>query len=628
MRHVHTRLRIPFLIAPLLAATPTFSAELPWLARVDGCTHEVTSALLEHGIVVSQRLGDVGLLFADATLPPILERLGCTFAVLDADANLHEHYLVRDDAARLEAARPPLRLLDRVDGTAIVALPRGDVARLLELGVEIQKLFRTPMRLPRLRPATWRDADVASSSAFIHALVEGVSADSLQAFVSTLEAFGTRNATKPQSHAAAQWLAAKFRSYGIDDVQIRTWSTTYPGNVVATIPGRVAPKDVYLVGGHYDSVAPEQKLEPGADDNATGTASLLECARLLAPHEFAATLRIVAFSAEEYGLVGSEAYAARAASSGENILGMINLDMLGYLAPHDRLDLDLITNSPSTWLRDAAREVAATYVPDLPVVNGKLLRGTSDHASFWRHGFHAIFLHEDSTQPSPFIHTMDDVTGLSYNNPELHALCTQATVALLSTLAGAVEVPVVLHSFSLHREADAVRLIWKLAPAVRIQLASVGVQRAETEAGPYARLGGALPATRSEFVDLDAPATHVWYRLALRHRDGTESFTSSMGAKAYTTRTALDGVESASHDGSIRIRFRVASGAGRLRLGIYDVRGRLVRRLVDATLAPGDYLQTWDRGDVRGRTVARGIYFVHLRSLDARSTRKLAVQGR
>jgi Zn-dependent M28 family amino/carboxypeptidase len=625
---MHTRLWIPFFIAPLLATTLASASELPWLGRVDGCTHEVTRVLLEHDVVVSQRLGDVGLVFADARVPPILERLGCTFVILDADATMHEHYLVRDDAARLEGMLPPLHLLDRVDGTAIVSLPRGDVARLLELGVEVQKLFRTPMRLPGPGPAKWRRDDVTASSAFIHALVAGVSADSLQAFVSTLEAFGTRNATKPQSHAAATWLAAKFRSYGIDDVQIRTWSPIYPGNVVATIPGSVEPKDVYLLGGHYDSIAPEQELEPGADDNATGTASLLECARLLAPHDFAATLRIVAFSAEEYGLIGSEAYAAGAASSGENIRGMINLDMLGYLAPHDNLDLDLITNSSSTWLRDAAREVASIYVPDLPVVNGKLLRGNSDHASFWRHGFDAVFLHEDSTQPSPFIHTMEDVTGLSYNNQELHALCTQATVALLSTLAGAVEVPVVLESFSLHREPDVVRLIWRLAPTIRTRLASIGVQRAETEAGPYARLGGALAATRSEFVDLDAPVTRVWYRLALRDRDGTKSFTSSIRAEPYTTRTALDDVESASHDGSIRIHFRVATGAGRLRLGIYDVRGRLVRSLVDATLAPGDYLRTWDRSDPQGRTVARGIYFVHLRSSDTRATKKLAVRAR
>jgi hypothetical protein len=458
--------------------------------------------------------------------------------------------------------------------------------------------------------------------------VAGVSEDTLSTYVMLLEDFGTRNATKSQGHVAAEWIATKFRSYGIDDVEIRRWSATYAGNVVATIPGSVTPDEVYVLGGHYDSIAPEQELEPGADDNASGTATLLECARLLAPHRFAATLQIVAFGAEEYGLIGSEAFAAQASSGVENIVGMINLDMLGYVAPRSKLDLDIISNGLSNWMRDAAHDVAALYVPDLPVKNGKLLRGNSDHSSFWRHGYDAIFFFEDSSTPSPFIHTIDDVSGLSYNNTELHTMSTQTALALLTSLAGAGEVPVTVQSFSLHHDVGAVRLAWRLAPTARASLREIGVQRAAAAAGPYENVAASFSPETTAFVDTDPPADRAWYRLALRAHNGTYAFTSPILASAHLQRTSLEEVNVSDSEESIQIRFRVAAGAGRVQLGVYDVRGRLVRGLVDEAMEPGEYLRTWDERDRRGHTVARGIYFVHLRSLDATRTRKVAVLHR
>ena len=87
--------------------------------------------------------------------------------------------------------------------------------------------------------------------------------------------------------------------------------------------GNDLPDQEYIVGAHYDSVS-----NPGADDNASGVALVLEAARILSQYDSAYTIRFIAFDREEQGLHGSSAYAS--AHAGDNILGMVNLDMIAY----------------------------------------------------------------------------------------------------------------------------------------------------------------------------------------------------------------------------------------------------------------------------------------------------------
>ncbi len=94
-------------------------------------------------------------------------------------------------------------------------------------------------------------------------------------------------------------------------------------NVVGVKPGATDPDDIFVVGAHYDSLN-----NPGADDNGSGTAALMEAARVLSPYEFENTIVFIAFDREGQGLAGSTAYVA--AHRGDNILGMVNLDMIAY----------------------------------------------------------------------------------------------------------------------------------------------------------------------------------------------------------------------------------------------------------------------------------------------------------
>ena len=115
-----------------------------------------------------------------------------------------------------------------------------------------------------------------------------------------------------------------FTSYGLStSLEGFAYSSQTYYNVVGVLPGTTRPNDIYIIGAHFDSVS-----NPGADDNASGTAGVLEAARVLTQYNFEATLVFIAFDREEQGLVGSNAYAT--SHSGDNILGMISLDMIAY----------------------------------------------------------------------------------------------------------------------------------------------------------------------------------------------------------------------------------------------------------------------------------------------------------
>ena len=629
-------MRLPsrFLIAVALlvgaSARPAAAAESLWLLR---CTDlDVLARLADRGVVVSRIEGEAAFAFADGQNPALQPENGCAPLLLDAASIAAEHYLVFPPGGwQTDGVLPPLRLLYRADGVAVVSAPPGGAEQVRALGFEMAKLFRTPMRLvPRGGPRAAFPA-LLSTAAPIDSLVAGVSVDSLTATVTALQGIGTRRATKQGGREAATWIAAKFRSFGIQDVVIEQWTAGLAGNVIATIRGTTSPNDVYIVGGHYDSFVADSDFEPGADDNASGTAGVLECARICAQYPFANTVRFIAFGGEELGLLGSEAYAYAASSSGEWITGMINLDMIGYRASTSARDLDVIANTTSMWLLDAVANAAARFVPELPVKRGKLVSGSSDHASFWRYFYSAVFFHEDSRASSPYIHTINDVIGTSYNDPELALLSTRVLVATIVSLAGGPQVPVALESFEARPVADGVLLQWRVAAAMRAVAASIDVQRAESEEGPFERLNGQpLAADGTSYLDTTAPRDRPsWYRLVIRGTDGS----SALGPVVAVTPSWEDAASrllpvawSETRD-AVLVRYRIGAAAGPVRLAIHDVRGRLVRTLFAGRSDPGEHVAVWEGRTPSGERVARGVYLVVLQAGDSRQARRVVWVG-
>ena len=189
----------------------------------------------------------------------------------------------------------------------------------------------------------------------VRAMLNQISAQNLRNDVKTLVGFGTRHTASSQTDpvrgigAAEKWIDGQLQaiaatSGGSMTVQEQTFvqpvSSNIPvptriTNVIATLQGTdtSASAPTYVVGAHYDSRATDvldfTSDAPGADDDASGVAAMLELARVFAQHPSKATLVFAAFDGEEQGLYGSAFAAAHLAAAGTNVKGFLNLDTIG-----------------------------------------------------------------------------------------------------------------------------------------------------------------------------------------------------------------------------------------------------------------------------------------------------------
>ncbi len=333
-------------------------------------------------------------------------------------------------------------VLHREADFAVVRLPH-DENRMLSCLPEIQRVPRQPLRFvsrPWEGPAAagLREADPA-----IVAMVNTVTPAWLQAQVQTLQDFGTRHSQQNGGLLASYWLRDQFSAYGYQDVALHSYNT-WNDNVVCIKPGLVTPEKYVVIGGHYDSITSDPAIAPGADDNATGTVGVLAAARAMADYGFEHSVVFIAFSGEEQGLYGSSAWASEAAADGKDIVGAVVMDMLGYVAPGDVADIDIISNSASQPLRDLVSTAVSLYVPDHLAVDGSLPYGaSSDHASFWNAGYRAVLFFEDSGQYSPYIHTANDIIGPSVNDFAFMDRNVRTAVATTAALARPFRIAIV-----------------------------------------------------------------------------------------------------------------------------------------------------------------------------------------
>ncbi len=180
-------------------------------------------------------------------------------------------------------------------------------------------------------------------------------------------------------------------------------------NVIAVKPGLQNPSnEVYVVGSHYDS-----KNNPGADDNATGVAGILEMARIFSKYSFAKTVVFVAFDGEEiwdfYGFhrLGSVHYVDQ--HRAENIRGMISFDMIGWQSSSTPNTAWIYGRASSSVLSDDLAAAIQNYGGLSPVIRSNNSAEISDHVAFADGGFPACLLIEAAFSPgNPFYHTSGD----------------------------------------------------------------------------------------------------------------------------------------------------------------------------------------------------------------------------
>ena len=281
----------------------------------------------------------------------------------------------------------------------------------------------------------------------IRALMDSVSVDSIKAYIEHLSSYHTRRYDSRFIYDVQDWLVQHYNTLPIDtvikhDFKLENLSITETGdNILAVQWGTKTPEEFVICGAHYDSYAwdgydPDTIRSPGADDNASGVAGILETARLLSPYTFDRTIIYANWCAEECGLLGSAAYAKDCAEAGMDIVGYFNLDMTGYLEEGSDIHVHLMYTTQDSTIADYVYNLSHIYFPEMPIRQAWLQWGDSDYSTFNRNGYPAIHPFEDVHASSPFIHTRNDVLGLSVNNLEQSKRFTELNLGLVATLAG------------------------------------------------------------------------------------------------------------------------------------------------------------------------------------------------
>jgi outer membrane murein-binding lipoprotein Lpp len=261
--------------------------------------------------------------------------------------------------------------------------------------------------------------DVRGLPVDVRAAMDGVQVPRLRADVDAIdEPRGT--AQFAAALRAAGYVAGELEEAGLrvafDDVTAPNGQVL--PTVVADLPGRECRDEVFVVGAHYDSV----NATPGADDDASGVAGMLELARVLRSLPLPMTVRFVGFAFEEIGLLGSRQMASDLAEAGTDVAGMVSLEMIGYSAGHEDDSFIGVPNDYVATVGDPqsghlARVFAAAHYEYLlnrfapaavidPAAFGDVLR--SDHAPFWAEGFPALLITDTANFRNPNYHQASD----------------------------------------------------------------------------------------------------------------------------------------------------------------------------------------------------------------------------
>ena len=189
--------------------------------------------------------------------------------------------------------------------------------------------------------------------------------------------------------------------------------------------------------------------------------------------------------------------------------------------------------------------------------------------------------------------------------------------------------PVLLSDFNIASSPAGVMLEWKLFPESIPEISSLQVQRSGYFEGPYENISEPLvPERVMQFSDPTSVAGQVyWYRLSVWTRGGAIEVSRALStslqgfAESILYPPVLDG-------GRVQVRYRLGGQAREIQLGVFDVRGRLIRSLATGHTQPGEHRVLWDRTAQSGHAVGRGVYFLRLQSPGTQLSRKVILSVR
>ncbi len=263
--------------------------------------------------------------------------------------------------------------------------------------------------------------------AIVQSAINQVNADNIKNHIQTLQNYGTRRHNTTQAQTSVQDLKTKWEGIitasGRTDVSVRivNHNGTAMPSLILTINGTTEPTDYVIVGAHMDSLS-FSGMAPGADDDASGIATITEMIRILVSSGYKPkkNVEFMAFAAEEVGLVGSSEIAATYYNQSKNVIAFVQFDMTNYKGSAN--DIYLTTDSYNSndlnvFLIELMEHYNASGTHQFSYGNTICNYGCSDHFSWAENGYHAAFPFESSfTQYNPNIHTSQDTLANMGNN--------------------------------------------------------------------------------------------------------------------------------------------------------------------------------------------------------------------
>ena len=330
-------------------------------------------------------------------------------------------------------------------------------------------------------------------------MINQVSIPNLESDIQWMQDLGCRDAQSNEALQTQNMLVDRFEALGLDvyihffpcgsnspcgyctcTQQHCNGDTLDAGNVVAIQLGTKYPNEIIIISSHYDH--PDG---PGADDNASGTAGVLETARILSQYQFDRTIMYVPFNAEEYWMVGSMPFAQKCAMEDLNIIGVFNLDMIGYF-PEGMGDITMSAGASPISMRlwEYYYTVANLYVPDVPTFrlsDGDCYGG--DQMPFNIYEFPALFIGDiEYLHLHPCYHKLCDTIGNGVNSFELVEAFVKATTSAIAELANGYLPP---QNFSAIPSENSIYLSWDEVESTSYKLFRDNVLIAEINENHY-----------------------------------------------------------------------------------------------------------------------------------------------
>jgi leucyl aminopeptidase len=250
--------------------------------------------------------------------------------------------------------------------------------------------------------------------------------------------FATRFYTSAGGAASSTWLHSLWQGYaaGRPEVTIELIETGFAQkSVIATIPGTTLASEVVVIGGHLDSVVSGSNVAPGADDDASGIATISEVFRVMMDQNYQPlrTVKFMAYAAEEVGLLGSKQIVNQHKNAAINVVGVVQFDMTNYLGSTKDIWLmqDFTNAAQNTFVGNLIDTyVGATWGTD------SCGYGCSDHASWHNAGYPTSMPFESRmSQHNPTIHSTRDTLSVSGNTATHAHKFARLGVAFIAELA-------------------------------------------------------------------------------------------------------------------------------------------------------------------------------------------------